>query len=226
MRRPWVILRHFRNWNISCRTHDGKDGPRTLAERRAGTSSANQLALGLVITDADRCRDGASRRSCGPAAASRSSIGHSPRLTVQRRHCRRDRRAAPPDGQSARGARPEYARRSRRARRAAHRGRARRAASSRRQQPFALHPALGARADVVNGLDQKIGQIVRQRPAVQMTESGEPCEPGRLRMAAQLVGGLGSDTPPIPLEFVGSTPSNKSAGSRIPRISSSLANAS
>ena len=51
-------------------------------------------------------------------------------------------------------------------------------------EQFALHPALGAGADVVNGLDQKIGQIVRQRPAVQMPESSEPCEPRRLRMAA------------------------------------------
>ena len=70
-------------------------------------------------------------------------------------------------------------------------------------EQLALHPALGARADVMNGLDQKIGQVVRQHPAVQMPESGEPCEPGRLRMAAEFVGRLGCDPPPIALELMG-----------------------
>ena len=51
-----------------------------------------------------------------------------------------------------------------------------------------------------------INQVVRKRRGVEVSESGEPYEPGRLRMATQLVGGLGSDTPPIPLELVGKDP--------------------
>ena len=55
----------------------------------------------------------------------------------------------------------------------------------------------------MNGFDQKIDQIVRQRPSAQMHESCEPREPGGFRTAAELIGRLDCDAPPIALEFIG-----------------------
>jgi hypothetical protein len=68
---------------------------------------------------------------------------------------------------------------------------------------FALDPMLGTCADVVDGFDEQINQVIGQRPAAQMHEGREPGEPGRLRMPAELVGGLDGDTPPIPIELMG-----------------------
>ena len=68
---------------------------------------------------------------------------------------------------------------------------------------FAVDPVLGPCPDVVDGLDKKIDQVIGQRPAAQMHEGRKPGEPGRLRMAAEFVGGLGRDTTPIPFELMG-----------------------
>ena len=70
-------------------------------------------------------------------------------------------------------------------------------------EQFALDLPLGARADVMDGLDEQIDQVIGQCPAAQMHESRKPGEPGRLRMAAQFVGGLGRDTPSIPFKLMG-----------------------
>ena len=69
-------------------------------------------------------------------------------------------------------------------------------------EQFAVNPVLGTCADVVDGFDEQIDQVIGQRPAVQMHEGRKPGEPGRLRMPAELVGGLGGDAPPIPIEFM------------------------
>ena len=45
-------------------------------------------------------------------------------------------------------------------------------------EQFPIDPALGACPDAMNGFDQKIDQIVRQRSPAQMCESSEPREPG------------------------------------------------
>jgi hypothetical protein len=44
---------------------------------------------------------------------------------------------------------------------------------------------LGTGSNVVDGLDEKVDQVIGQRPAAQMDEGRKPCEPGRLRMPAQ-----------------------------------------
>jgi hypothetical protein len=69
-------------------------------------------------------------------------------------------------------------------------------------EQFPIHPAFGARSDAMNGLDQNIDEVIRQSPAAQMHEGGEPSEPCRLRMPAELVGSLHRDTPLIPLELM------------------------
>ena len=62
---------------------------------------------------------------------------------------------------------------------------------------------LGPCADVVDGFDEQIDQVIGQRPAAPMHEGRKPGEPGRLRMPAELVGGLGGDAPSIPIELMG-----------------------
>jgi hypothetical protein len=70
-------------------------------------------------------------------------------------------------------------------------------------EQLAINPMLGTGSNVVDGLDEKVDQVIGQRPAAQMDEGRKPCEPGRLRMPAQLIRGLGRDTSPIPLDLVG-----------------------
>jgi hypothetical protein len=40
---------------------------------------------------------------------------------------------------------------------------------------------LGTGSNVVGGFDEKVDQVIGQRPAAQMNEGRKPCEPGRLR---------------------------------------------
>jgi hypothetical protein len=70
-------------------------------------------------------------------------------------------------------------------------------------EQFAVNPVLSTCADVVNGFDEQIDQVIGQRPTAQMHEDRKPGEPGRLRMATEFVRGLGGNTPPIPLELMG-----------------------
>ena len=69
-------------------------------------------------------------------------------------------------------------------------------------EQFPIHPAFGARPDAMNGLDQNIDEVIRQRPAAQMHEGREPSEPCRLRMPAELIRGLACNPPPIALELM------------------------
>jgi hypothetical protein len=62
-----------------------------------------------------------------------------------------------------------------------------------------LHPA---GSDAMNGLDQKIDEVIRQRPPAHMHEGREPGEPCRLRMPAELVRGFGCNPLPIALELM------------------------
>ena len=55
-------------------------------------------------------------------------------------------------------------------------------------EQFPIHPAFGARPDAMNGLDQNIDEVIRQRQAAHMHEGREPSEPCRLRMPAEPVG--------------------------------------
>ena len=70
-------------------------------------------------------------------------------------------------------------------------------------EQFAVHPAFGTRADMVNGLDQEVDQVFGQLAAAEMHEGREPGEPRRFRVSAQLIGGLDRDAPSIPFQFVG-----------------------
>lgn len=69
-------------------------------------------------------------------------------------------------------------------------------------QQLLLYASLGARTYPVNGLDEKIDQVVGHSTAAQMDESGQPGEPRRLRMAAQFVRRLDRDSPPVALQIV------------------------
>jgi hypothetical protein len=90
-----------------------------------------------------------------------------------------------------------------------------------------LHPALGARTNVMDGLDEQIDQIIGQYPAAQMDVDREPGKPGRLRMAAQLIGGFCRNTRcRYRSSSWGSTLSNRSGGSAISRASFNLDSAS
>jgi hypothetical protein len=47
----------------------------------------------------------------------------------------------------------------------------------------------------MDGFDEQIDQVIGQRPAAQMHERSKPSEPGRLRVPAELIGGLCGDAP-------------------------------
>ena len=70
-------------------------------------------------------------------------------------------------------------------------------------EQFAVNPVLGTCADVVDGFDEQIDEVIGQCPAAQMHEGREPGKPGRLRMPAEFVRGLGRDTTPTPFELMG-----------------------
>jgi len=70
-------------------------------------------------------------------------------------------------------------------------------------EQLAIDPVLGPCAAMVDGFNKQIDQAIGQRPAAQMHEDRKPGELGRLRMPAELVGGLSGDTPPIPIELMG-----------------------
>lgn len=48
-------------------------------------------------------------------------------------------------------------------------------------EQLAIDPMLGTGSNVVGGFDEKVDQVIGQRPAAQMNEGRKPCEPGRLR---------------------------------------------
>ena len=70
-------------------------------------------------------------------------------------------------------------------------------------EQFAVHPAFGPRADMVNGLGQEVDQVVGQLAAAEVHEGREPGEPRRFGVSAQLIGGLDRDAPSIPFQFLG-----------------------
>jgi hypothetical protein len=61
---------------------------------------------------------------------------------------------------------------------------------------------LGPSADVANGLDQQIDQVVCQAATAQIGEGCQPSEPRRLRVAAQLVGCFHSDASAVTLQLM------------------------
>ena len=61
---------------------------------------------------------------------------------------------------------------------------------------------LGPRADVANGLDQQIDQVVCQAATAQIGKGCQPSEPRRLRVAAQLVGCFHSDASAVTLHLM------------------------
>jgi hypothetical protein len=56
---------------------------------------------------------------------------------------------------------------------------------------------------VVDGLDEKVDQVVDQRAAAQVNEGGQPGEPRRLGVAAQFIGRLSGDVAAVPFQIVG-----------------------
>jgi len=81
-------------------------------------------------------------------------------------------------------------------------------------QHLPFDPAFGAGADAVNGLDQKIDQIIGQRAAAQVDEGGQPGEPRRFRMAAEFVRRFDRDASPVALEVVGTHAIEQAGGQR------------
>ena len=61
---------------------------------------------------------------------------------------------------------------------------------------------LGPRADVANGLDQQIDQVVCQAATAQIGKGCQPSELHRLRVAAQLVGCFHSDASAVTLHLM------------------------
>ena len=70
-------------------------------------------------------------------------------------------------------------------------------------QQFAVHPAFGSHANLVDGLGQEVDQVVGQLAAPEVHEGREPGEVRRFGVSAQLVGGLGRDTSSVPFQFLG-----------------------
>ena len=70
-------------------------------------------------------------------------------------------------------------------------------------EQFAVHPAFGTCADMVDSLDQEVDQVIGQLALAEMHKGREPGEPRRFRVSAKLIGGLDRDAPSIPFQFVG-----------------------
>ena len=56
---------------------------------------------------------------------------------------------------------------------------------------------------MVDGLGQKVDQIIGELATAEMHEGREPGEPRRFGVTAQLIGSLDRDAPSIPFQFVG-----------------------
>ena len=68
------------------------------------------------------------------------------------------------------------------------------------QRPVYLAPR--PRADLMDGLDQQIDQVVRQLAAAQVSIGRQRRKPGRLRVTAKLVRRFGRNPPPVTLQLV------------------------
>jgi len=68
-------------------------------------------------------------------------------------------------------------------------------------QQFPLDLALGARTDLVDGLDQHGDQVVRQAAGTQIDKGGQPGDPRRLGMPSQVAGHFHRDALTAPLQI-------------------------
>jgi hypothetical protein len=70
-------------------------------------------------------------------------------------------------------------------------------------EQLTVHAALSPCSDLVNGLGQKVDQVVGQLSATEVHEGREPGEARRFGVSPKLMGSLDRDAPSIPLQFLG-----------------------